>query len=75
MKLHEDVPLLIDNAGRAIFDYERQDGAHIAPRQVTDLHWYTEQSGEMDEYIALKVVDPRHHEEVWTRFRAYSGKH
>lgn len=71
--LNEDLALDLDAVGQAAFDRRLPDGTHIKPRRVTELHWCSEQSGDMHEYVVIKVCDTSHDGEFWIRFKAYSG--
>ncbi|CUA67832.1 hypothetical protein RSOLAG22IIIB_03262 [Rhizoctonia solani] len=68
--VHKDINLgLMD--GQAHFDYLRE-GELIAPRSVREMHWCSEQLGDSHELIILRIEDAAQNE-VWVRFKAYSG--
>ncbi|CAE6422293.1 unnamed protein product [Rhizoctonia solani] len=57
---------------KTCFDYVRH-GTIIAPRSVREMQWCTEQSGDADEFIILRIEDEKNGGEVYVRFKSYSG--
>ncbi|KAG8724065.1 hypothetical protein FRC09_000540 [Ceratobasidium sp. 395] len=67
--LSTDKDLRISSVGIANFDYEDTHSNRISPRKVTEMHYYSEQAGDQDDWIVLKVTDPAHDANVWVRFQ------
>ncbi|CAE6434446.1 unnamed protein product [Rhizoctonia solani] len=68
--IHRDINISLMD-GQAYFDHMR-DGVLVAPRSVREMQWCSEQSDESHEFIILRIEDPNQNE-VWVRFKAYSG--
>ncbi|KAH7343212.1 hypothetical protein B0J17DRAFT_641459 [Rhizoctonia solani] len=67
--IHRDINISLMD-GQAHFDM--RDGVLVAPCSVREMHWCSEQSGESHEFIILRLEDASQNE-VWVRFKAYSG--
>ncbi|CAE7113343.1 unnamed protein product [Rhizoctonia solani] len=68
--IHRDINISLMD-GQAHFDYLR-DGELITPRSVREMLWCSEQSVDAHEFIVLRIEDASQNE-VWVRFKAYSG--
>lgn len=64
--------LSISSAGLTEFDY-KEGNTWVTPRRVVEMQCHSEQDGEMHEYIVLKLSDPTRHNDLWIRFKPYSG--
>ncbi|KAG9123633.1 hypothetical protein FRC07_014429 [Ceratobasidium sp. 392] len=75
--LSTNVDIGVSSVGSAKFDYQDDAGERISPRKVAEMHYYSEQDGNFDDWIVLKVTDPAHQADTWVRFRpaseGYSG--
>ncbi|KAG8713813.1 hypothetical protein FRC09_018300 [Ceratobasidium sp. 395] len=71
--LSTDKDLRISSLGIANFDYQDTHSNRISPRKVTEMHYYSEQAGDLDDWIVLKVTDPTHDADVWVRFQPDSA--
>ncbi|QRV73258.1 hypothetical protein RhiJN_01272 [Ceratobasidium sp. AG-Ba] len=71
--LFENVELQLSKSGSSAFDYKDGSGEWVRPRAVTEMYWYCEQGGDMNEWFVLKVSDFAHGTAAFVRLRPYEA--